>query len=379
MFIFAGCASIDVPNVNEEGFNLEEDEQRILNRSKEAVELLEINGHLYENQELEAYLNSVLQKLIPENVLGHDHLDFHIEVIEDPYLNAFTLHDGHIYIHTGMLALIENESQLAIILAHEMTHVINRHVLKSFRSLKNKTTFFTATLGAFGPFATLGAISSITGYSRALETEADEQGFEVLLNAGYDVYEAPKVFDRMKDFSKDEEIKVPFFFSTHPQLVGRVENLNRLIKENDGRIKPSFESRDARFEALMRPVYLDGMRLWLKNGIFKSSEKYIDSYIERFNDDPNGYYLKGELFRQRQDGPKKKKIRDKTPDYPKAIAAYNKALERDNNFAQSYRGMGRVYQLQDMKEKARQAYKKYLELNPRAADRGYIEKYINSK
>ena len=57
--------------------------------------------------------------------------DVKIVVIKDPYLNAFAFPNGVIYIHTGMLARMDNEAQLAALLAHEMSHCIHRHTLRA--------------------------------------------------------------------------------------------------------------------------------------------------------------------------------------------------------------------------------------------------------
>ena len=68
---------------------------------------------------------------------------YRVRVIEDPTLNAFAYPHGSIYIHTGLLARMENEDELATVLGHEMTHVEDRHMLRYQRSAHNKEVGFT--------------------------------------------------------------------------------------------------------------------------------------------------------------------------------------------------------------------------------------------
>ena len=161
-------------------------------------------------------------------------------MIKDPALNAFAMPNNTIYIHTGILAAAENEAEAAALIGHEMTHILNRHMLKRFRDLINKsalmsTISFPMALagGSLGSMLTqLAVISTIYGFSQEQEFEADSGGFSMLKTAGYDLKESPKLFEHLKVFVKDEELKEPFFFSSHPKIVERIENFQELISRN---------------------------------------------------------------------------------------------------------------------------------------------------
>src|SRR4030067_1130229 len=90
------------------------------------------------------------------------------------------------------------EAQLATLLAHEMTHATHRHAIKQFRDARNKTAFLAVitagTSGLAAPLGALGTLAAITGYSREQEAEADREGFKLMVKAGYDPGEAPKLF-----------------------------------------------------------------------------------------------------------------------------------------------------------------------------------------
>ena len=203
IFALASACSSDIPPIGVRGgeqFNNEE--QRLWKAAEAEEERLDDSGQLYEDVAVEAYVNEVLQHLVKTS--GKSTLAFRAKLVKNPLLNAFTYPNGVIYVHTGILARMENEAQLATLLAHEMTHATHRHALQGQRSLKAKTAtlaglqMLMAPLGAYGGVITLlgavGTMSAVTGYSRDLEREADSEGLEMMVRAGYSPTEAPKLF-----------------------------------------------------------------------------------------------------------------------------------------------------------------------------------------
>ena len=169
-----GCATTNLQPLTDRSLELEDDEARIWTRCQEQEQLLDRSGLLYEDIETRQYVNTVAAKLQPAEVYAK--IPFRVEVIKDPRLNAFAFPNGVIYVHTGILSRMENEAQLATLLAHEMTHCTHRHAVRQFRDLQNKTAFLatvqvtTAPLGGIGDLATLlgtfGTLAAVTGYSR---------------------------------------------------------------------------------------------------------------------------------------------------------------------------------------------------------------------
>ena len=141
--LFAGllpaCASVS-PWGTAGQFDLAEDEKRIWNRSIEEAKRLDESGQLYGAPETVEYVNGVALKLVPQTLRASEPFDIRVRIIKNPLLNAFALSHGAIYIHTGMLAKLENEAQLATILAHELTHITHRHPVQHFRTIQNVTT-----------------------------------------------------------------------------------------------------------------------------------------------------------------------------------------------------------------------------------------------
>lgn len=379
--LLAGCATVDLPNIGSQGFKVEDDEKRLYNRARETVEYLDHSGVIYPDSELEAYLTNVARNLVPAELPSADiqYLDIQVKVINDPDINAFALPNGRIYFHTGMLALMENEAELAAIMGHEMVHVLNRHVLKQKRSTENKTTFLNITLGGIFPMGyQLGALSSIAGFSKQLELEADTQGFSLLVKSSYDAGASIRIFEKIKTALEEEkQSHMPFFFSTHPAVVTRLNNYKKLIDTQPSAAIGKINEAD--FQRVTKKMFFDTLRLWMQYGRFKTVEQYVSEYLQRNPKSIEGYYLKGELYRQRQDCPKGVKKRDKTNDYPEALLAYDQVIENDPSFSRAYQSKGKTLRSMQKDAEAKEAFRKYLELDPQSPDRAYIEAYLNNQ
>lgn len=382
--IVSGCATVDMPNVTQEGYSVADDERRMFKRSEEFSEIFDASGHIYQDPALEQYLNGLAHDFLSDEQKASG-IVIGVKVVNDPSLNAASLPSGRIYIHSGMLAAMDNEAQLATLLGHEMTHVFNRHALKQFRSLINKTAFMSATsmvaavaVGNGGAaLVQLGVASSIYGYSQGMEYESDEAGFAMTVANGYDPRESVKVFEHLKLNIEEEELKQPFFFSTHPNVVARIRKYEKLV----GTLSPEKQTgklNTEQFQARVKDVLLNNIRLCLQTGMFKTAERNIEKYVQVYPQEAAGFYYKGELYRQRQDKAKKEKKRDKTPDYDEALKAYDQAVSLDAGFASAYKGNAQILQKKGSLDDAKASFRKYLELNPLADDKEYVEQFLNS-
>lgn len=364
-FIFAGCATTSLPPITQD-FKFEEDEKRLWLRSEEEQKVLNKSGLLYRDEELEEYLNKVAKKLQPPEVFAH--IPFKIMVIKNHLLNAFTFPNGIIYVHTGILAKMGNEAQLATLLSHEMTHSTNRHLVREFRDIKNKTAFLatiTVTTGGLGGLAALGTLAAVTGYSRELETEADMEGLKLIVRVGYDADEAQKLFVHLKEEVEEEKIKEPFFFGTHPRLQERIENYETFLKTQYHGQKGGIKNQEIFLEKINK-VILENAHLDLKAGRFKIAQKGTEKYLALKPNDAKAYYLLGEIFRQRGE----------VGDIEKAKEHYQKSISIDPFYPEPHKGIGLIYYKQGEKLLAKKSLELYLSLSRNASDRSYIEEYI---
>jgi predicted Zn-dependent protease len=368
-----GCATTSLPPVTDKDFVFEEDEKRIWNRSEEEEQAIAKSGILYQDRELEAYLNGIARKLQPPE--AYERIPFRILVVQNPYCNAFALPNGYVYVHTGILARMDNEAQLATLLAHEMTHATHRHVLREFHGTLNKSLVFASTRSLIGGVPALGELSTalgelsaeaaISGHSRALETEADMVGIKLVVKAGYDPREAPKLFQHLKAEMEEEDQKEPFFFGTHPRLKERIENYGDFLADM-GKQAGGVTNAET-FRKKVAGVIIDNAFVELRAGRFMHARRAAEKYVTIRPKDGRGYYLLGEIARQKGE---EENLAEAKKQFQKGVAA-------DPSYPDDYKGLGLLYFKEGKKSQAAKAFKAYLAKAPHAADRSYIEEYMS--
>jgi len=350
-----------------------DDEKRLWQRSEDEQKMLAQSKLIYRDKALDGYLNQVARKLQPPQIL--EHIPFRIKVIKSPYLNAFAFPNGVIYIHTGILARLDNEAQLAALLGHEMTHCTHKHALKTLRHFKSKTDFLVGVQASLIQFRgignlvnQLGAFGSkvaVNGYRRDLENEADWVGLQLMAKAGYDPHEALRLFEHLKMELEIENLQEPFFFGSHPRLQERVENCKRFFKMHSA--KEGSGARDQGvFLKKLHQVVLENAWLDLKAGRFISAQKGAAKYLKIKPNDARVYHLLGETFRQRA----------KADDMPKAKAYYKQAISLDPLYPDPYKAIGLIYYKNGEKTLAKKSFGQCLSLAPHSADKAYILGYL---
>jgi predicted Zn-dependent protease len=296
-------------------------------------------------------------------------------VIKSPYLNAFAFPNGVIYIHTGILARMDNEAQLAALLGHEMTHCTHRHALKTLRHFKGKSDFLAGVQGSLIQFSgigklvnqlgSLGSKAAVSGYRRDLETEADLVGLQLMAKAGYDPNEALRLFEHLKRELEEENMQEPFFFGCHPRLQERVENCEKFLKTRFEKEETGIKNTGV-FLTKLHKVILDNAWLDLKAGRFHSAQRGAEKYLKIEPNDAGVYYLLGEVFRQRA----------KADDMHKAKAYYEKAISLDPFYPEPHKAIGLIYYKDGEKTLAKKSFGQCLSLSPHRADKAYIVGYL---
>ncbi len=371
--ILVACATSALQPIRDANVPLEEDEKRMWARVEQEQKKFEASGALYRDAELEAYLTGLARKLQPPAVLQA--IPFRVAVVKNPWLNAFAMPNGALYIHSGLLARLENEAQLATVLGHEMVHVTHRHAIRDFRSSQNKTAFLATMNVTLGGVPVLGAIAdlvgafgttaAITGYARDQEREADREGLDLMVRAGYDPMEAPKAFHEMKKELDEEKLKEPFFYSSHPRLQERIDTFDSLTKTTYRDRLGGAKNADLFLKKIQR-VVLENARLDLKAGRFHTAQWGAEKGIAIRPNDPKAHYLLGEVLRQKAgDG-----------DVQKAGQHYQKAIALDPAYPDPHKGVGLILVKRGEACLAKKSLQSYLALAPTASDRAYIDGYI---
>jgi len=347
----------------------EAEELRLWLRAVEEEKKLDDSRLIYKNADMERYLANVIRNLVPADQLVT--VPIRVSIIRNRAYNAFIFPNGRIYIHTGMLAVMENEAQLATILGHESTHALNRHSLRQIHDAREKTAL-SAVVGVMTgnvllPLGQLGALASISGYSRDLEAEADREGFSLLVRAGYDPHEAVKIFAILQKEATAEGREESFFFASHPKLQDRIDNYASLLKSDfagntGGRVNAG------EYMNTFGPLLLDSAEMDFKAGQFERSRDSLNRYLAVNGESARAYFILGEICRQDH----------KKPDIAKAREHYLKSAQLDPDYAAPHRSLGLIAYKQKEWQLARKSLERYLELSANAPDRRYIEVMLQS-
>jgi Zn-dependent protease with chaperone function len=218
------------------GFNLFSPAQDI-QIGKEGAAEVERTMQVVKNPELTNYINRIGERLAKSKRAGQ--FPFTFQVVNDPSINAFALPGGPMFIHTGLIAAVDNESELAGVMAHEMSHVALRH--GTHQASKANLIQLPAMLagGILGQGSIwsqlgqlgigLGAQSVLLKYSRDAEKEADLNGAQIMNDAGYDPEQMARLFQKLEEQGQRDNSKLATFLSDHPTPGNRVQ----YIREQD--------------------------------------------------------------------------------------------------------------------------------------------------
>jgi predicted Zn-dependent protease len=157
-------------------------------------------------------------------------LPWHFIVLDTDGVNAFAVPGGYVHITRGALAMMKNESELAGVLGHELTHVTEKHTMKTIQKGKlvqmgaNETK---VNAGVMQKLVDEGTKVVLAGYGRDQELEADAEAVPLTARVGYDPTGLRKFLDALKDRNKDSQTKQGLFAS-HPEMNERLQKLDVL-------------------------------------------------------------------------------------------------------------------------------------------------------
>jgi predicted Zn-dependent protease len=349
------------------------DEIMLWQKSEEVQRVLESSGFIYSNPELEDYLNMMIAKLQPQFMPAD--LKIRVKVVKNSYLNAFAYPNGVVYIHTGLLARMDNEAQLAAVLAHEMIHCIQRHALQAFRRFGDRRSFLKTVQQALMANKGLqelakylgftGSVAAVSGYTHQLEKEADRLGIDLMIKAGYDPKEALFLFNYLLTEIEQEGLEEPFFFGSHPNVRERIKHLQNLTDDRCAFRKPAAQNKKIFLEKIKR-VILDNADLDIRIGRFHEARHGVEKYLRINPNEPRAYFMLGEIYRQR----------GQADDVQKAIKLYNQAIFLDPTYADPHKAIGLIHFKNGQRALAKKFFESCLQLSPDSPDRAYIQAYL---
>lgn len=275
-----------------QGFS--EDEELEIARNNSAQ--FEAQASFVDDARLEAYLNELVRRLAAH--ADPRPFEYRIKVVSDAAVNAFTFGGGFLYVNAGLLARMENEAQMAMVLGHEIAHAAESHVTDGMKA--------DAGINLLGQLAGQAAAASgridgevlaktyeysmnaaINGHGRRQESEADELGLEYMAKAGYDARQASGTFAALlKEYGDAEKLEA-FFYSSHPRNEERMARADAWAEANSKR----FESADLivntnEFQRATHDLVVAMGKLDYDHGRFESARAMFTKAANDGVDDP---------------------------------------------------------------------------------------------
>jgi beta-barrel assembly-enhancing protease len=384
-------------------------EASLMKTVTEYEEMFLRRGYRYTSPELEEVVENIGQKLALPPTDAYIRYRFHI--LRDPELNAFALPDGQVYVNTGLLAALENEAQLASVLAHEVHHTAGHHTILEYRSVRGKSIAGMI----LGPFtfglSDIFLVLSVYGHDREMEEEADRKGIRRMRDAGWDPREMSRTFEILAEDPEDEKPKRATAWSTHPQLLTRVEYTRSLgVEILHGEDPADLRVEGPSYRRLVRRVSLDTVLDLVAADYPRSAHALATRLVGEDATDPARHLALGDATRALGARPvetgestatnaeKKEHVKERdtmtrsereterlgTPEgkanlkrnMEAAQRSYTQALALEPDLAEAHRGIGLALMQLDDPEGAGRELSIYLQARPLAVDRPLMLEHL---
>ena len=226
------CASVDPPATGSVASHVVAEHAPSAALNPERKRLIEAFGGEYSAPTTQAYLNAILLKLAPTS--NGSAQSYRIVLLNSPVVNAFALPSGDIFVTRGLLALAEDTSEIAAVMAHEIAHVTARHAAQRAEFEKTAALFSRVNAQVLEHPQADDEVQarsklSIASFSRQQEFEADQMGIKNLGEAGYDPYGAARFLAVLGEWSALKasisgagSADRPDMAATHPSTPERV-------------------------------------------------------------------------------------------------------------------------------------------------------------
>ena len=203
---------------------------------------------------MQSYVNAMGNRIVAQTPLAGRPFTF--QIVDDPSVNAFSIPGGHIYVNAGLIGQATQANMLAGVLAHEITHVVARHVLKQVQQQQEIGAIGSILLGQ-NPNALTQIVAQVVAggamarFSRGDEKEADALGLQYMSAAGYDPHGMLDMFQKLLAQEQGGNSAVSRFFADHPGTQDRINDISNRISRmgNTGGVvnDPTYNSMQARY------------------------------------------------------------------------------------------------------------------------------------
>ena len=386
--IVAGCSGTNIPSlpgsagsalqvikaVADRPSLTDADEQKM---ALENARKFEAETPMWNDMLLDAYVTGVAQRIVA--VAKPRPFGYRVRIVKSPAINAFTFGGGLIYVNAGLLGRMDNEAELAMVLAHEIAHVTERHVTKGIEAAYGIQTLVQLAAAAtpsarIPPEALQKAYeyamnAAVNGHGRSQESEADEVGLEYMTRAGYDPREAPRTFEvLMKEYGDSSAMK-NFFWENHPTNTARIGRTTQLVNDKYGKQLAAGDLvvDTDQFRQRTRGIVAALGVLDYGNKKFSTARAMFEKAVRADPTDAQSHYYLGKIALE---------TGASADAVDRAIAHLGAATQANSSYAPAYRELGLAYTRKGDNANAVSAFTRYVTLAPNAEDTAQVKNAI---
>lgn len=255
MVLLVACATTG-PGGEKSVILLSEEQEKSIGR--QVAQKVEAQENILQDSLWQSYLTEVGEKIVA--VCDRPDLGYRFRVIASDQVNAFAAPGGFIYFYTGILEMMDTEAELAAVMAHEVSHVVARHSVKTLQAAYGGIILINLALGKeseklAGQVAGTVLNLALTGYGRSNELQADEYGVYYMVKAGYNPNAAVDMFTKLAEASGEQGDRGFFenLTASHPETQERIRKIKAQIAAMDEDVHelPSFQDR---YQAMKRRI-----------------------------------------------------------------------------------------------------------------------------
>ena len=337
----------------------------VIERSDRAVidarvhEAIEVAGVLLHDEALTDHLNELVAHIV--NIQPGTVPPYRVLLINGSEINAFSLSDGTVYLSLGIFSMIDNDAQLALLLAHEIAHVrLDHH--RRFRYEMHERSAGSFIFSGDTPYSMRVALS---GFSRSLEREADSCALRTLVERGYNAWEAKKLLATMYYWLKYKEKDYSSEQATHPKFAERYRTAKKTLESLE--VDSTYGIIDeAAYQKVIQPHLPHIVNLLRQSNNVRELYKMALHKLDGNDPLPEWYYLRGSLL----------EYYAASDSFPVAVSSLTSAYSNNPANTRSIRDLGWLYLKNGMHDSARVCLSRYLKAAPEAPDAGIVEFYL---
>ncbi|ACF12915.1 peptidase M48 Ste24p [Chloroherpeton thalassium ATCC 35110] len=206
-------------------------------------------------RQVNAYVDKVMRKILSANAVPYEtEFNYNVQVLKNDVVNAFATAGGYLYFYYGLMKMLDNEAQLAGVVAHEMGHIAFRHATNEMTAQQITGGLVSLGLKIGGAGETAEQVAGLAynlaflKYGRDAEEEADRNGAAWMAKTDYNPYEMQGFFKKILDSDRSPE-----FLSTHPDPANRIKYIGEVLKKMGA--KNSGKTYTAEYQAFKKQLY----------------------------------------------------------------------------------------------------------------------------